>query len=73
MPKADTGPLSGALWPMVISLSVTPGPYFLSCASAIVAIIKADVSPAASSAIVVARILPSAISTGLSTGRYARS
>jgi hypothetical protein len=52
------------LWPILISLSVTPGPYFLSCAAAVVAV----KSPAASNAIVV-RMVSSCICAGLSTGQ----
>src|SRR4051812_41638732 len=59
MPKADAGPLNGALWPMVISVSVTPGPYFLSCAWAAVD----NTNPPATNAIVVARIVSSRSST----------
>ena len=59
MPNAEAGPLNGALWPIVISLSVTPGPYFLSWAPAVVA----NTSPAATNAIVVARIVSSLFST----------
>src|SRR4249920_2953435 len=30
VPRADTGPLYGWVWPILISVSVTPGPYFFS-------------------------------------------
>jgi len=30
MPKAEAGPLYGAIFPILISVSVTPGAYFLS-------------------------------------------
>src|SRR3954452_10367823 len=53
MPNADAGPLNGALWPIVISLSLTPGPYFLSWACAAAA---TTTSPTASTATFVARI-----------------
>ena len=65
MPNAEAGPLSGVLWPILISLSVTPGPYCFCWAWLAVATIA---SAAASSAIV-ERIVPSTICAGLSTGQ----
>src|ERR1051325_4422126 len=34
VPYADAGPLYGLVLPILISVSVAPGPYFLPCASA---------------------------------------
>src|ERR1700693_3933092 len=35
MAKEEAGPLNGTVWPILISVSVTPGPYFFSAAPAL--------------------------------------
>src|SRR5580698_9641251 len=52
MPYAEAGPLYGMILPILISVSLAPGSYFL-CAAAVVAVIAAAASAASANSLLI--------------------